>query len=83
MNLYVIDDTFLNLSEQELHLLNGGEFWTGLGLIGGSIALGAIAIMAAPAAATVGAACAVGAAIFGAQVGFAVGLTEALGGIIL
>jgi|LSQX01.2.fsa_nt_gb hypothetical protein len=80
MNSYAIDNTFLNLSEQELQLLNGGEFWTGLAIIGGSIALGAVAIMAAPAAATVGAACAVGIAVFGAEVGFAVGLTEALGG---
>jgi len=80
MNSFAINNSFISLNDQELYSLNGGEFWTGLGLIGAAIVVGATAIACAPAAITVGAACAVGAGFFGAQFSFVIGLTEMLGG---
>ena len=79
MNSLVINDSFLSLSEQDLYLLNGGEFWTGLKIFAGAVGIGILAVVAAPAVVTIGAAVGVSLALTGASIGAGVGLAEMLG----
>jgi hypothetical protein len=81
MNSFVASNSFASLSEQELYSVNGGEFWTGLGLVAAAVVLGAAVVVALPAVAagSVAVAAAASIGVVGVSFSTAVGVAEMFG----